>query len=81
MTQTELSQEYIYRADLNSLLPQLYFQIGGSNVIFPFRCNQGQDCERLEDSLPGFWAAKSLQQFLKNQSCRENTFAPLQSHF
>lgn len=77
-TQTELGQECVDGAQLDSATSTSVAEFGGLDVVGAIRDDHWEKSESIDQSLRCLGATKSLQQLLKNQTRRQDRFSPLQ---
>lgn len=78
-TQTELSQECIDGAQLDSAASTLVSELGSLDVVDAIRDDHGESLEPIDQSFGCLGPTNSLQQLLKHQARRQNRLFLLQS--
>lgn len=68
VSNAKLCNQGIYCPDLHSCAPAAIAKTGGINVILSIRNQHWQCGKLLHQLLVRFWASKTLQQFLQNES-------------
>lgn len=77
MADANLRQQGIDRSNLNPRAPAAVSQLGRLDVIVSIWDDEGQSRKPIQDLRASFGTRKSLQQFLKDETGREDRFARL----
>ena len=79
MADAEVSNQGVDRSDLDSFAAAIVAQLSSLDVVVDLGGEHGQQGEVPNDLLSGRRPLKALEQFLKNQSRRDDDLAPFEA--
>jgi len=78
MTNAELRDHGVDRADLQAGAAAAIAQLRSVDVILPIRADQWQGGKAFDDVLARTWTSETLKQFLQNEPCRHDDIVTLE---
>ena len=75
MTNAKLRQQRVYRSDLNAGPAARISQVRSTDVIFSVGNEKRNSGKTIQNLCPSPWPRKTLQQFLENETCRQQSLA------
>jgi hypothetical protein len=72
MSATELDQQRVYGSDLDSATATSVSDLGGLNMVFAVRYEEGQRCKPLHELISRLGPGEALKQLLKYEARREH---------